>query len=72
MTIEEHVGKLKGTKLVFVGDGRNNMANSLMIGSASIMGVDFVSWHHVNYIEQSLVDRAASLSTIMPRAHHYH
>lgn len=40
LTIEEHVGNLKGVKLVFVGDGRNNMANSLMIGSA-IMGVDF-------------------------------
>ena len=40
MAIEEHVGKLAGTKLVFVGDGRNNMANSLMIGSAK-MGLDF-------------------------------
>ena len=40
MTIEEHVGRLKDTKLVFVGDGRNNMANSLLIGSAK-MGVDF-------------------------------
>ena len=39
MTIEEHLGYLKGAKLVFVGDGRNNMANSLMIGSAK-MGVD--------------------------------
>ena len=40
MTIEEHLGRLRGVKLVFVGDGRNNMANSLMIGSA-IMGLDF-------------------------------
>lgn len=40
MTIEEHVGQLKDTKLVFVGDGRNNMANSLMLGSAK-MGLDF-------------------------------
>lgn len=40
LTIEEHLGRLKGVKLVFVGDGRNNMANSLMIGSA-IMGLDF-------------------------------
>lgn len=40
MTLEEQLGKLKGVKLVFVGDGRNNMANSLMIGSA-IMGLDF-------------------------------
>lgn len=40
MTIEEHLGRLKGVKFVFVGDGRNNMANSLMIGSAK-MGLDF-------------------------------
>lgn len=40
MTIEEHVGKLQGTALVFVGDGRNNMANSLMEGAAK-MGMDF-------------------------------
>lgn len=40
LTIEEHLGKLKGVKFVFVGDGRNNMANSLMEG-ASKMGLDF-------------------------------
>ena len=40
LTIEEHLGYLKGAKLAFVGDGRNNMANSLMIGSAKI-GLDF-------------------------------
>lgn len=40
LTLKEQFGKLKGLKLVFVGDGRNNMANSLMIGSAK-MGVDF-------------------------------
>ena len=40
MTVEEHLGRLKGVKFVFVGDGRNNMANSLMIGSAK-MGLDF-------------------------------
>ncbi len=40
LTIKEQFGKLKGIKLVFVGDGRNNMANSLMIGSAK-MGLDF-------------------------------
>lgn len=40
LTIEEDMGHLRGVKLVFVGDGRNNMANSLMIGSAK-MGLDF-------------------------------
>ncbi|MBN1332672.1 MAG: ornithine carbamoyltransferase [Synergistales bacterium] len=41
LTIMEVFGKLKGLKLVYVGDGRNNMANSLMIGAAR-MGLDFV------------------------------
>ncbi len=40
LTLKEQFGHLKGLKLVFVGDGRNNMANSLMIGSAK-MGVNF-------------------------------
>ncbi len=40
MTIREQVKKpLENTKLVFVGDGRNNMANSLLIGAA-IMGME--------------------------------
>ena len=62
MTIEEHVGKLKGTKLVFVGDGRNNMANSLMLGSAQ-MGVDFrILAPRELFPEQELVDKAHKLA----------
>jgi ornithine carbamoyltransferase len=41
LTIQENFGHLKGIRLVYCGDGRNNMANSLMIGSAK-MGVHFV------------------------------
>lgn len=41
LTMKEHFGYLKGLKFVYLGDGRNNMANSLMIGCAK-MGVDFV------------------------------
>lgn len=40
MTIKENFGHLEGINLVYVGDGRNNMANSLMIGSA-IMGLNY-------------------------------
>lgn len=40
LTIKEHLGRLKGVNFVFAGDGRNNMANSLMIGSAK-MGLNF-------------------------------
>ena len=41
MTIKEHFGFLKGTKLVYMGDARYNMGNSLMVGSAK-MGLNFV------------------------------
>lgn len=41
LTIQENFGCLKGIKFVYCGDGRNNMANSLMIGAAK-MGLHFV------------------------------
>lgn len=40
LTLKEQFGELKGLKLVYVGDGRNNMANSLMIGSTKL-GIHF-------------------------------
>jgi ornithine carbamoyltransferase len=40
MTMEEEFGKLAGTKLVFLGDGRNNVARALMIG-CSKLGVHY-------------------------------
>ncbi len=40
LTILEHKKELKGIKLAFLGDGRNNVANSLMIGAAKF-GMDF-------------------------------
>jgi len=40
MTVMENKGYLKGIKFVYAGDGRNNVANSLLIG-ASKMGMDF-------------------------------
>ena len=42
MTMEEHFGSLKGLTLAFVGDARNNVANSLMAMSAK-MGVDYIA-----------------------------
>lgn len=40
LTLKEQFGKLKGLNLVYAGDGRNNMANSLMIGSGKL-GINF-------------------------------
>lgn len=43
LTVSEHVNKpFKGLKFVYVGDARNNMGNSLMIGAAK-MGMHFVA-----------------------------
>ena len=42
LTIEENFGHLKGIKLVFMGDARNNVANSLMV-VCSKMGMHFVA-----------------------------
>ena len=42
LTIREHFGKLHGKKLVYMGDARYNMGNSLMVGCAK-MGMHFVA-----------------------------
>lgn len=39
LTVKEHLGTLKDKKLVFIGDGHNNMGNSLLIG-CSKTGMD--------------------------------
>ena len=41
LTVEENFGTLKGIKLVFMGDARNNVANSLMVVCAK-MGMHFL------------------------------
>ncbi|MCL8211599.1 Ornithine carbamoyltransferase [Mesoplasma sp. JKS002658] len=57
LTIQEEKGKLKGLKLVFCGDARNNMGNSLMVGCAK-MGMHFVAcapkevWPDSKLVEQ--------------------
>ncbi len=42
LTIREHFGSLEGKKLVYMGDARYNMGNSLMVGCAK-MGMHFVA-----------------------------
>ena len=42
LTIKEHFGRLSGVKLVYMGDARYNMGNSLMVGCAK-MGMHFVA-----------------------------
>lgn len=56
LTIQEHFGKLRGIKLVYLGDARYNMGNSLMVGCAK-MGMHFVACAPKSYMpNQELID----------------
>ena len=52
LTIQEHCGGLKGKKLVYCGDARFNMGNSLMVGCAK-MGMHFVACTCEKYFPSS-------------------
>ncbi|MBC3888175.1 ornithine carbamoyltransferase [Acetobacterium paludosum] len=61
LTVQENFGELKGRRLVFVGDARNNMGNSLMIGCAKL-GMHFVAVApEVLFPEQGLVEEMRTL-----------
>ncbi len=56
LTIREHLGTLKGVKLVYMGDARYNMGNSLMVTCAKL-GMHFVACTSKHYFpETELVD----------------
>ena len=62
LTIQEHFGKLKGVKLVYLGDARYNMGNSLMVGCAK-MGMHFVACAPKAYMPaQELIDRCQAIA----------
>ena len=52
LTIKEHFGSLKAKKLVYMGDARYNMGNSLMVGAAK-MGMHFVACTNEKYFPDS-------------------
>ena len=57
LTIKEHLGKVEGLKLVYMGDARYNMGNSLMILCAK-MGMHFVACAPKKYFpNQELVEQ---------------
>ena len=57
LTIREHFGYLKGLRLVYMGDARYNMGNSLMI-ACSKMGLHFTACAPKKYFpNQELVDQ---------------
>ena len=62
LTIKEHFGHLKGIKLVYMGDARYNMGNSLMVGCAK-MGMHFVAAAPKKYFpNKNLVDEALEIA----------
>ncbi len=62
LTIREHFGKLKGIKLVFMGDASFNMGNSLMVGCAK-MGLSFTACAPEAYFpDKALVDTCLALA----------
>ena len=70
LTIREHLGRLKGLKLVYMGDARYNMGNSLMIACAK-MGMHFVACAPEKYfpdpelVEECRVFAAESGGSVM-------
>ena len=62
LTIREHFGDLKGKKLVYMGDARYNMGNSLMVGCAK-MGMHFVACAPEKYFpNQELIAQCQAIA----------
>ena len=63
LTIQEHCGDLKGKKLVYMGDARYNMGNSLMVGCAK-MGMHFVACAPEKYFpSKELVEECKKIAS---------
>lgn len=62
LTIEENFGKLKGLNFTYMGDARNNVANSLLIACA-MMGINFTACGPKNLMpNDDLVDIAKKIA----------
>ena len=62
LTVRERFGELRGLKLVYMGDGRNNMANSLMVGCVK-SGMHFVNCTPSALMpDAGLVERARAIA----------
>ena len=62
LTIQEHFGGLQGKKLVYMGDARYTMGNSLMVGCAK-MGMHFVACAPEKYFpDQALIEQCKEIA----------
>lgn len=63
MTIQEHLGRIKGVNLVYMGDARYNMGNSLMVTSAKL-GMNFTACTNKKYFpDEKLVSYCKEVAT---------
>lgn len=63
LTIQEHLGSLEGIKLVYLGDARYNMGNSLMVTCAKL-GIDFTACTKKTYFpDQALADTCRQIAS---------
>mgnify|MGYP000317545158 FL=1 len=63
LTIREHFGDLKGRRLVYMGDARYNMGNSLMVTCAKL-GMHFVACTNPKYYpDKKLVDYCVDVAS---------
>ena len=62
MTVKEHFGSLSGKKLVYMGDARYNMGNSLMVGCAKV-GMNFTACAPEKYFpDKELVSECLAIA----------
>ncbi len=62
LTVKEYFGSLAGKKLVYMGDARYNMGNSLMVGCAK-MGMHFVACAPKKYFpDKALIDECMAVA----------
>lgn len=62
LTIRENFGDFKGLKVVFMGDAKNNVANSLMVGCVK-MGITFVACGPASSMpDEELVETCRSIA----------
>ena len=62
LTVREHFGALQGKKLVYMGDARYNMGNSLMVGCAK-MGMHFVACAPESYFpDPALIEQCQAIA----------
>ena len=62
LTIQEHFGTVKGKKLVYLGDARYNMGDSLMVGCAKL-GMDFTACAPAEYFpDKALIETCQAIA----------